>query len=116
MNSAHSTSVVDHLVLGHDGDVAALDEQVAALVAGRDADVGVARLARAVDDAAHHRDLQRDLPIAERLHGLLGDGDHVDLGPAAGRAGDEVDVLALPQAHDLEQLAPRPGLLRPDRR
>ena len=23
-----------------------------------------------VDDAAHHRDLQRDLPVAERLHGL----------------------------------------------
>src|SRR3546814_2896030 len=30
----------DHLVLGDDGDVLALDEQVAALVAGGDADVG----------------------------------------------------------------------------
>ena len=36
---------VDHLVLGHDGDVAALDEQVAALVAGGDAEVGLAGLA-----------------------------------------------------------------------
>ena len=38
---------VDHLVLGHDGDVATLDEQVAALVAGGDAEVGLAGLARA---------------------------------------------------------------------
>ena len=111
MNSAHSTSDDDHLVLGHDGDVAALDEQVAALVAGGDAEVGLAGLARAVDDAAHHGDLQRQLPLAERLHRPLGDVDHVDLGPPARRAGDEVDVLALAQAERLEQLAPGPRLL-----
>ena len=96
---------LDHLALGHDGDVGALDEQVAALVAGGDAEVGLARLARPVDDAAHHRDLQRQLAIAERLHRPVGDVDHVDLGAAAARAGDQVDVLALAQAERLEQLA-----------
>ena len=64
-----------------------------------------------VDDAAHDRDLERDLALAERLLRPLGDVDHVDLGPAARRAGDEVDVLALAQAQRLEQLAAGPGLL-----
>ena len=111
MNSAHSTSAVDHLVLRDDGDVAAPHEQVAALVAGGDPEVGLAGLARSVDDAAHHRDLQRQLALAERLHRPLGDVDHVDLGPPARRAGDEVDVLALAQAERLEQLAAGPRLL-----
>ena len=102
---------LDHLGLGHDGDVATLDEQVAALVAGGDAEVGLARLARPVDDAAHHRDLQRDLAVAERLHRPVGDVDHVDLGPPARRAGDQVDVLALAQAERLEQLAAGARLL-----
>ena len=74
---------LDHLALGHDGDVAALHEQVAALVAGGDAEVGLAGLARPVDHAAHDGDLQRDLAIAERLHRAVGDVDDVDLGPAA---------------------------------
>ena len=84
---------------------------MAALVAGGDADVGVAGLAGSVDDAAHHRDLQRDLAVAEGLLGPLGDVDDVDLGPAAARAGDEVDALALAQAHRLEQRATGLGLL-----
>ena len=88
-----------------------LDEQVAALVAGGDAEVGVASLAGTVDHATHHGDLQRDLAIAERLHRLVGDVDHVDLGTAARRAGDQVDVLALAQPERLEQLAPGPRLL-----
>ena len=35
---------------------------------GRDAEVGFARLAGAVDHAAHHRDLERDVAILERGH------------------------------------------------
>ena len=105
---------LDHLALRHDRDVRPLDEQVAALVAGGDAEVGLAGLAGPVDDAAHHRDLQRELAITERLHRPVGDVDHVDLGSAAARAGDEVDVLALAQTERLEQLTagaapPRPG-------
>src|SRR5437764_211692 len=41
---------VDHLVLRHDGDDLTLDDEVATMAAGRDPEVGVARLARAVDD------------------------------------------------------------------
>src|SRR3546814_16305147 len=78
----------DHLVLGDDGDVLALDEQVAALVAGGDADVGVARLAGTVDDAAHHRDLQRALAVAEGPNGPLGHRGPVALRPAAAGAGE----------------------------
>jgi hypothetical protein len=41
------------------------------------------RWPRPVDDAPHHRDLQRDLPGAEGLHGALGHVDDIDLGAAA---------------------------------
>ena len=44
---------LDHLVLGDDPDDLALDEQVAPLAAGGDAEVGLAGLARTVDHAAH---------------------------------------------------------------
>ena len=111
MNSAHSTRASTISVLGHDGDVATLDEQVAALVAGGDAEVGLAGLARTVDDATHHGDLQRELAIAEGLHRPVGDVDDVDLGPTAARAGDQVDVLALAQPERLEQLAAGARLL-----
>ncbi|MEA3056633.1 MAG: (E)-4-hydroxy-3-methylbut-2-enyl-diphosphate synthase, partial [Actinomycetota bacterium] len=43
------------------------------------AEVGVPRLAGAVDDAAHDGHLERDLPVAERSLRLLGDRDDVDL-------------------------------------
>ena len=97
-------------VLGDDGDVGPPDEEVAPLVAGGDADVGVAGLARPVDNAAHDRHLQRDLTVAEGLLCLAGDLDHVDLGPATTGAGDQVDVLALAQAQALEQGTPRASL------
>ena len=58
---------VDHLGLGHDAHHLAPHEQVALAAAGGDAEVGVARLARTVDDAAHHRDLQRDVAVLERV-------------------------------------------------
>ena len=64
-----------------------------------------------VDHAAHHRHLDGQVQLLERLLGLLGHGDDVDLGPAARRAGDEVEALALPEAERLEQLAAGPGLL-----
>ena len=41
----------------------------------------------------------------------LATADHVDLGPAARRAGDEVEALALAQPQRLEELAPGLGLL-----
>ena len=98
---------LDHLGLGHDADDLAADEEVPLLLARRDADVGLARFAGTVDDAAHHRDLDRQVQLLERLLGLLRHGDHVDLGPATRGAGDEVEALALAQPERLEQLAPR---------
>src|SRR5918994_3756755 len=102
---------VDHLILGHHGHVLPPHEQVALLVAGGDAQVGVAGLAGSVDDAAHDRHLQRDLLVPERLLRLARHLDHVDLGPAARGAGDEVDVLALTEPHGLEKRPTGPGLL-----
>ena len=79
--------------------------------AGGDAQVGLPGLARAVDHAAHHRHLQRDVPLGQRRLGFPGDPDDVNLGPPARRAGDQIQPLALPQPEHLEQLAARPGLL-----
>ena len=84
---------------------------MALVLAGRDADVGVARFARPVHHAPHDRHLEGDLLVAERVLRPAGDVDDVDLGPAARRAGDEVDVLALAQAHRLEQRPARPRFL-----
>ena len=95
-----------HLVLGHHADDLPLDEQVSPPPPGGDADIGLARLARAVHHAPHHRHLDRQLTRLERLLGGPGHADHVDLGPPARGAGDEVEALALAQPHGLEQLAP----------
>ena len=56
---------LDDLRLGHGLDDLALDEDLALAVAGGDAEVGLAGLARAVDDAAHDGDAQRDLHALE---------------------------------------------------
>ena len=78
---------------------------------GGDAEVGLPGLAGAVDHAAHDRHLEGDVALGQGRLGLLGDPDHVDLGPPAGRAGDQVEALALPQPEGLEKLAAGPGLL-----
>ena len=83
MNSAHSTSASTISSSGTTAHDLALHEQVAPLAAGGDAEVGVARLAGPVHDAAHHRDLERDLAVAERGLRVVGHLDHVDLGPPA---------------------------------
>ena len=88
----------------------AAHEQVALAATGRDAQVGVARLARPVDDMQ---------PITATCNGMLRassacaprHADDVDLGASARRACDQVEPLALAQAHRLEQLTPRFGLL-----
>ncbi len=77
---------------------------------GRDPEVGRPGLARAVDDAAHDRHLERDLPGLQGGLGLLGHLVDVDLGPAARWAGDEVDVAALTQPERFEQGPARLGL------
>src|SRR5215207_2044536 len=56
----------DDLGLRDGLDDLALDEDLALAVAGGDAEVGLAGLARAVDDAAHHGDAERDLRTGRR--------------------------------------------------
>ena len=65
------------------------------LLARRDAEVGLARLPGAVHDATHDRHLDRQVQLLERLLGLLGHRDHVDLRPAARGTGDEVETPSL---------------------
>ena len=79
--------------------------------AGGDAEVRLPGLSRSVHDAAHHRDLQRDVAVGQGVLSVVGDADHVDLGPAAARAGDEIEALALAQTQGLEQLPPRARFL-----
>ena len=102
---------VHHLVLGNDHDVLALHEQVAALVARGNAEIGIAGFSRPVHDTAHHGDLQRDLPLTEGGHRVLGNGVDVDFGATTRRTRDQVDVLALTQAHSLKQLTAGLGFL-----
>ena len=106
----------DHLRLGHDPHHLAAHEEVTLAAAGGDAEVGVARFARAVDHAPHHRDLQRDVARFEGILGFLRDLDDVDLGAPARRARDEVEALALAQPQGLEQLTTRLRLFHRDRR
>src|SRR6478736_5881125 len=83
---------LDDLRLGDGLDDLALDEDLALAVAGGDSEVGLAGLPRAVDDAAHDGDPQRDLHAFEPGGDLLGERVDVDLGTAAGRTGDDLQL------------------------
>jgi hypothetical protein len=113
-DAAHSTSAS---TISSSGTTAtlALHEQVPALVAGGDAEVGV---------AAPRPGPLTTQPMTATCSGILrspnaawavGDVDDVDLGAAARRAGDQVDVLALAQPRP-RAAAGRPGPPRPGRR
>src|SRR3954449_5443092 len=80
---------LDDLGLGNGLDDLALDEDLALAVARGDAEVGVAGLAGAVDDAAHDRDPQRYLEAVEARGHLVGELVDVDLGSAARGTGDD---------------------------
>ena len=80
-----------------------LDEDLPLAVAGRDAEVGLAGLARAVDDAAHDGDPQRHLEPSRPAVTSLGERVDVDLRAPARRAGDDLE-LARPQVQRLEDL------------
>src|SRR2546422_2421534 len=58
---------LDDRVLGHGLDDLALDEDLALAVAGRDAEVGLAGLARAVRSEEHTSELQSRLHLVCRL-------------------------------------------------
>src|SRR5215211_9374673 len=81
---------VDDLGLGHGADDLAVAEDLALALARGHAHVGLAGLPGAVDDAAHDRDPHRGLDLGHALLDGVGQGEHVDLGPPAGRAGNQV--------------------------
>ena len=75
------------------GEAADID-LVGAVAAAGEADIGLARLARAVDDAADHRHRQRRRDVREALLEPLDGLDHLELLARAGRAGDDGDAAA----------------------
>ena len=84
---------VDHLVLGHDPDDLAPDEQVAATAAGGDAEVGDRASPGPLTTQPMTATWIGRLRSARAASASVATLDDVDLGPAAGRAGDEVDAL-----------------------
>ena len=69
------------------GEAADVD-LVGAVAAAGEADIGLARLARTVDDAADHRQGQRRRDVGEALLEALDGLDDLELLAGAGRAGD----------------------------
>src|SRR5690606_23622859 len=106
---------LDDLGLGHRLDDLALHEDLALAVAARDTEVGVARLAGPVHDAAHDRDAQRHRHVLEALRDALGERVHVDLRAAARRARDDLE-RALAQVERLQDLVADLDLLGRRRR
>ena len=80
-----------------------LDEDLALAVAGGDPEVGLAGLARAVDDAAHDGHAQRHGHALEAGGDLVGELVDVDLGAAARGARDDLE-LARAQVERLQDL------------
>src|SRR5690606_27097998 len=98
--------VVEHalafdVVIGHARKV----DHVFARAAAGDADVGLARFAWAVDDAAEHRERERRLdvlePLLERLDGL----DHVEALAGAAWARDDAHAAG-PETERFQDLEP----------
>src|SRR5262249_26383970 len=80
------------------------------LPATGDAEVGVARLARAVDRTSEHRDLEVLRVVAQALLDRLGERLHADVVAAARRARDQ-DRATFAQAERLEDFPGDPDLL-----
>src|SRR5690606_5591569 len=87
--------------LRHGLDDLALDENLALAVARRDAEVCLARLARAVDDAAHDGDAKRHGEPLETSGDLVGKSVDIHLGTPTARARHDLE-LALAQIQALK--------------
>src|SRR5688572_6618931 len=100
--------MVDHLLVADVvvGDSRQIDH-VLALAAAGDADVGLARFAGTVDDAAEHRQRHRGADMLEPLLELLDRADDVEALARAARAGDDADS-AVADPHRLQDLVADP--------
>src|SRR3546814_8756149 len=78
-------------------------DHVGAVAAGGDADIGLARLAGAVGDAAEHRQAHRRADVLEALLQFLDGADDVEALPRATGARDDADA-AVADAERLENL------------
>src|SRR5262249_16656804 len=95
---------VHHLILGDVPDHFAALEDHAFAIAGRDTDVGLAGLARAVDDAAENTDFHRRLATVQPLLQVGHDFLKIDGQAAAGWGGDQLGRAypALGRLQDVE--------------
>src|SRR3546814_13789117 len=91
------------------GDARQIDHVLARAAAG-EADIGLARFAGAVDDAAQHRKRHRRADMLEPLLKLFDRADHVEALPCAAWAGDAPHP-AIANAECLQYLAPNPHLV-----
>src|SRR5579859_5409447 len=80
---------VEELIFGDGLNNFAFAEDYAASLAAGETDIGVTRFAWAVDDTAHHGDMDGRLHFGEAFLDLVGNTDHVDFDAPAGGAGDE---------------------------
>ena len=87
------------MMVGHARQI----DHVLAVAAAGDADVGLARFAGAVDDAAEHRERHRRADMLQPLLERLDGADHVEALPRAARAGDDADA-AVADAERLQDL------------
>src|SRR5690606_31059760 len=85
------------------GDPAVQVDHARALAAAGEADIGVERLARAVDDATDDRQRHRRGDVGQPLFQHADGADHVEALTGAGRAGDDVHA-AVAQAQRLEDV------------
>ncbi|CDN42671.1 hypothetical protein BN871_BS_00280 [Paenibacillus sp. P22] len=79
----------EQLLLGNFADHLSIPEQHAFPARAGDADIGFASFAGTVDGAAEHRHLDRNLDLGDVLLDFIGDGEQVDIEPAASRTGDK---------------------------
>src|SRR5436309_7679101 len=86
---------LDNLGLRNGGDHFALHEDLALPVPRSHPQISLPGLTRTVHHAAHDRDAQRRREAVEGRVYLVGQRVHVDLGPAAGRAGHDLQPAFL---------------------
>ena len=82
----------NNLVFRYGLDDLAFDENLTLAIAGGHAQISLARLPWAIDDAAHDRHANRRLDIFQPFRHLLGELNHIDLRAPAARAGDDVEM------------------------
>ncbi len=93
---------IDHLIFGYYPHDLAPDEEMALAATGGDSNVRLPSFAGPVHDASHDRDLDREFRCLESGRRIRSDLDDIDLGPATGRTGDQIEAGTFPQPEVFE--------------